>query len=71
MSDTKTIFWLQRVLEEKCSDIKKTIERISILNYQIHNFPSMQPEIKKEVIDALKKDLERYGWDNATWDLKI
>ena len=70
MDDKLIIGWLHRVLSEKCQDIKKLQERISVLNHQVQHFSAMDKRYQKQVIESLIKDLEEYDWNDAIKQLK-
>lgn len=64
------IFWLQRVLDEKTTDLNKISKRISTLNYQSHNYNEMRSEIDQQtVVKDLIKDMREYGWEESILEL--
>lgn len=65
----KIIFWLHRVLSEKCEDIKKLGERVSILNHQIKSFSKMQESSQEDVVEDLITDMRGYGWNDSINEL--
>jgi hypothetical protein len=70
MSNKKVMFWLHRVLLEKCVDIKNLQERISVLGHQIQNFEKMNKDVQDEVIEDLTKDLRCYDWAEAIVEVR-
>jgi hypothetical protein len=65
----QVIFWLHRVLSEKCSDQKRIAERISILNHQVANFGKMfSEEYQEGVVRDLEEDIKKYGWPNPGFE---
>jgi len=70
MSDEELKFWLIRVLQQKCVDIKNLQERISTLSHQIGNFDKMANIFQKEVIKDLIDDMVDYEWYNEVKKLK-
>jgi superfamily I DNA and RNA helicase len=70
MDNKKIIFWLHRVLSEKCSDINKLQSRIGILNHQAQNYNQMNEIYQKEVLKDLVIDLMDYNWQDAITELE-
>ena len=71
MDEKRIVFWLHRVLEEKCHNSQVLLEEISVLNHQCQNFEKMNVYCQKQVVTDLLNTLGRYGWDEAITEIKL